>query len=398
MNILNRKYLIHWSKELSKIDHEVLYNLYQPIIGASAIGLYNTLILESNWSKKLNSSPFTLERMALITSSSEKQLKKNLGKLTKLKLIKCFKSKKSGNMAIVLNLPLSPKQFFENDATRAWLLKKVGEENFELAHLQFKNREFNIDDLDYEIDDSFETNDESEFDFIDIEQAVETAKKDVYICDEMLNLSDLKGLLVRKGVLIDFNESVKSNLDALLIKKEFTIEFIAELLINHYKKISNEIDWISLNKEFNAISREIIKKTSSSDLTDDDINIINSFNSTEWINFYNECMGVEANQNVVDIISSLKLKYNLTDGILNCLISYSYLKNDKKFIYNYVVKIVESLKAKQISTTKELYMYLKNVSKKHEQSAAIKDNENSIYGRKQPINEFVMEKNIDIEW
>ncbi|AVN62595.1 hypothetical protein CG001_03060 [Mesoplasma coleopterae] len=398
MNILNRKYLIHWSKELSKIDHEVLYNLYQPIIGASAIGLYNTLILESNWSKKLNSSPFTLERMALITSSSEKQLKKNLGKLTKLKLIKCFKSKKSGNMAIVLNLPLSPKQFFENDATRAWLLKKVGEENFELAHLQFKNREFNIDDLDYEIDDSFETNDESEFDFIDIEQAVETAKKDVYICDEMLNLSDLKGLLVRKGVLIDFNESVKSNLDALLIKKEFTIEFIAELLINHYKKISNEIDWISLNKEFNAISREIIKKTFSSDLTDDDINIINSFNSTEWINFYNECMGVEANQNVVDIISSLKLKYNLTDGILNCLISYSYLKNDKKFIYNYVVKIVESLKAKQISTTKELYMYLKNVSKKHEQSAVRKDNENSIYGRKQPINEFVMEKNIDIEW
>ncbi|ATQ35759.1 chromosome replication initiation and membrane attachment protein [Mesoplasma entomophilum] len=398
MNILNRKYLIHWSKELSKIDHEVLYNLYQPIIGASAIGLYNTLILESNWSKKLNSSPFTLERMALITSSSEKQLKKNLGKLTKLKLIKCFKSKKSGNMAIVLNLPLSPKQFFENDATRSWLLKKVGEENFELAHLQFRNREFNIDDLDYEIDDSFETSDENEFDFADIEQAVQTAKKDVYICDEMLNLSDLKGLLVRKGVLIDFNESVKSNLDALLIKKEFTIEFISELLINHYKKASNEIDWISLNKEFNAISRELIKKTFSSDLSDNDINIINSFNSTEWINFYNECMGVEANQNVVDIISSLKLKYNLTDGILNCLISYSYLKNDKKFIYNYVVKIVESLKAKQISTTKELYMYLKNLSKKHDQIVVRKDKDDSIYARKQPVNEFVMEKNIDIEW
>ncbi|ATZ21821.1 DnaD domain protein [Mesoplasma tabanidae] len=398
MNILNRKYSIHWSKELTKVDHEVLLNLYQPIIGASAIGLYNTLILESNWSKKLNSSPFMLERVALITSSSEKQLKKNLGKLTKLKLIKCLKSKKSGNMAIVLNLPLSPKQFFENDATRTWLLKKVGEENFELAHLQFKNKEFNIDDLDYEIEDLFENNEENELDFIDIEPAVQTTKKEVYICEQSLNLFDLNGLLIRKGVLIEINESVKSNLDALLLKKEFDIQFIAELMINNYKKTFNEIDWINLNKEFNAISKELIKKNFSLDLSDDDINVINSFNSTEWINFYNKCMGVEADQNVVEIISSLKLKYNLSDGILNCLISYSYLKNNKKFIYNYVVKIVESLKAKKISTTKELYMYLKNVSKRHEKNIEKEAKENSIYARHQPVSEFVMEKNIDIEW
>ncbi|AAT75938.1 DNA replication priming helicase [Mesoplasma florum L1] len=394
MNILNRKYLIHWSKELSKIDHEVLFNLYQPIIGSSAIGLYNTLILESNWSKKLNSSPFTLERIALITASPEKQLKKNLGKLSKLKLIKCFKSKKSGNMAIVVNLPLSPKQFFENQATRGWLLKKVGEENFELAHLQFKNKEFNIDDLDYEVEDMFENNEDNELDLIDIEQAVETIKKDVYICDEMLNLFELNNILTKKGVLIEFNESVKSNLDALLLKKEFSIEFIAELLVNHYKKSIKEIDWIALNIEFKAISKEFIRKTFGNDLSDDDINIINSFNSTEWLTFYNKCMDVEADQNVIDIISSLKTKYNLSDGILNCLISYSYLKNNKKFIYNYVVKIVESLKNKQISTTKELYTYLKNVSKKTDKNT---EDQNYTYANQQTT-EFVMEQNIDIEW
>ncbi|AVN59189.1 hypothetical protein CG002_02985 [Mesoplasma florum] len=394
MNILNRKYLIHWSKELSKIDHEVLFNLYQPIIGSSAIGLYNTLILESNWSKKLNSSPFTLERIALITASPEKQLKKNLGKLSKLKLIKCFKSKKSGNMAIVVNLPLSPKQFFENQATRGWLLKKVGEENFELAHLQFKNKEFNIDDLDYEVEDMFENNEDNELDLIDIEQAVETIKKDVYICDEMLNLFELNNILIKKGVLIEFNESVKSNLDALLLKKEFSIEFIAELLVNHYKKSIKEIDWIALNIEFKAISKEFIRKTFGNDLSDDDINIINSFNSTEWLTFYNKCMDVEADQNVIDIISSLKTRYNLSDGILNCLISYSYLKNNKKFIYNYVVKIVESLKNKQISTTKELYTYLKNVSKKTDKNT---EDQNYTYANQQTT-EFVMEQNIDIEW
>ncbi|AVN63958.1 hypothetical protein CG006_03195 [Mesoplasma florum] len=394
MNILNRKYLIHWSKELSKIDHEVLFNLYQPIIGSSAIGLYNTLILESNWSKKLNSSPFTLERIALITASPEKQLKKNLGKLSKLKLIKCFKSKKSGNMAIVVNLPLSPKQFFENQATRGWLLKKVGEENFELAHLQFKNKEFNIDDLDYEVEDLFENNEDNELDLIDIEQAVETIKKDVYICEEMLNLFELNNILVKKGVLIEFNESVKSNLDALLLKKEFSIEFIAELLVNYYKKSIKEIDWIALNIEFKAISKEFIRKTFGNDLSDDDINIINSFNSTEWLTFYNKCMDVEADQNVIDIISSLKTRYNLSDGILNCLISYSYLKNNKKFIYNYVVKIVESLKNKQISTTKELYTYLKNVSKKTDKNI---EDQNYTYANQQTT-EFVMEQNIDIEW
>ncbi|AVN61240.1 DnaD domain protein [Mesoplasma florum] len=394
MNILNRKYLIHWSKELSKIDHEVLFNLYQPIIGSSAIGLYNTLILESNWSKKLNSSPFTLERIALITASPEKQLKKNLGKLSKLKLIKCFKSKKSGNMAIVVNLPLSPKQFFENQATRGWLLKKVGEENFELAHLQFKNKEFNIDDLDYEVEDLFENNEDNELDLIDIEQVVETIKKDVYICDEMLNLFELNNILIKKGVLIEFNESVKSNLDALLLKKEFSIEFIAELLVNHYKKSIKEIDWIALNIEFKAISKEFIRKTFGNDLSEDDINIINSFNSTEWLTFYNKCMDVEADQNVIDIISSLKTRYNLSDGILNCLISYSYLKNNKKFIYNYVVKIVESLKSKQISTTKELYTYLKNVSKKTDKNT---EDQNYTYANQQTT-EFVMEQNIDIEW
>ncbi|ATZ18271.1 DnaD domain protein [Mesoplasma melaleucae] len=393
MSILNRKYLIHWTKELAKEDHEVLFNLYQPIIGASAIGLYNTLILESNWSKKLNSSPFSLERIALMTSSSEKQLKKNLGKLTKLKLIKCFKSKKSGNMAIVLYSPLSPRQFFENEVIKSWLLRKVGEENFELAHLQFKHKEFNVNDLDYELEDLFENNEENEFDFVDLESVVNTERKAVYLCDQNLDLKELERILLQKGVILEFNESVKSNLDALLVKKDFDINFIAKLMIENYKKTSKQIDWISLNREVNMFLRSELKKVLRVYLSDDDINTINSFNSTEWIKFYNECMGVEADQNVIDIINSLKVKYNLSDGILNCLISYSYLKNNKKFIYNYVVKIVENIKAKGITTTKELYTHLKNVSIKHDNKIEEADKP-----RKKAVNEFVMDTNINIEW
>ncbi|ASZ09346.1 hypothetical protein CK556_03250 [Mesoplasma chauliocola] len=397
MNILNRKYLIYWNKELAKEDHEVLFNLYQPIIGASAIGLYNTLIMESNWSKKLNSSPFTLERIALMTSSSEKQLKKNLGKLTKLKLIRCLKSKKSGNMVIVISSPLSPSQFFQNETIKNWLLRKIGEENFELANIQFKNKEFKINDLDYEIEDLFENNDDNDFDFVDLDSIVETARKEIYLCDQNLNLDDLQRMLYKSGVMIEINESVKSNLDALLMQKEFNEEFIFELMKENYRKSLNEINWISLSKDFKAILKEQTLNKANIELSESDLNIINSFNSTEWTSFYFQCMGIEADDKISEIINSLKVKYNLSDGILNCLISYSYLKNNKRFIYNYVVKIIESIKEKQITTTKELYTYLKKASKKQ-----VKGFENNVERTKsifkEQKNEFIMEANINIEW
>lgn len=259
--------------------------------------------------------------------------------------------------------------------------------------MQFKHKEFNVNDLDYEIEDLFENNEENEFDFVDLDLIVNTTKKDIYLCDQNLNLKELENFLLQKGVIIEFNESVKTHLDALIVKKEFDINFIAKLMIENYKKSAREIDWISLNWEFNIMLKSEIKKILKVELSDDDINTINSFNSIEWLKFYNECMGVEADQNVIDIINSLKRKYNLSDGILNCLISYSYLKNNKKFIYNYVVKIAENIKAKGITTTKELYTHLKNISRKYDNKI---EEVNKVH--KQPVNEFVMDTNINIEW
>ena len=112
------------------LDHTVLTNLYQPIIGEQAIALYNLL-----WSLSLN-----YHNQMILTKHYEIQSMLNsgsddwLGVRKRLEAVKHIRTlispKRPDTLIYQLNEPLSPEQFLRTDILSIILLGKVGDSTY----------------------------------------------------------------------------------------------------------------------------------------------------------------------------------------------------------------------------------------------------------------------------
>src|SRR5699024_12810013 len=80
----------------------------------------------------------------------------------------------------------------------------------------------------------------------------------------------------------------------------------------------------------------------------------------------------------IRMIAEMRKKYKLPDSVINVLIDYSFFKNEKKVVVNYVLKIASSLSENAIREVKSAMNYLKNAFK----NSGVKK-EAKTYGKKQ---------------
>ncbi|MCT3555082.1 DNA replication protein DnaD [Lentilactobacillus buchneri] len=116
---------INWS-----LDHSVLTNLYLPIIGEKALGLYNLL-----WSMSLNDhNQLVLHKHYEIQSMLNCKIDQLVAirkQLEGVKLINTLVSQNKPDVLIYsLNLPLTAEQFLRTDILSIILLSKVGETTY----------------------------------------------------------------------------------------------------------------------------------------------------------------------------------------------------------------------------------------------------------------------------
>ncbi|PPE06759.1 DnaD domain protein [Mesoplasma corruscae] len=319
MSFLNKKYSVEVSNKISPEDHIILINLYQPLIGASAIGVYNTLIFESSWTKKMKSAVFEIERLIKLTNISEKRLKTSLSKLTKLELLKVYKEKSTSNIVFIVNKPLSAKKFLNNHKLKELLFEALDCDNFESTMFFFKEKT------------TFTINEE----YIDIEKE-----------------------------LFDPSDKFLSQLDLRLNKSEYK------------------------NEVFNNHS-----------LKDFEIEQIRTMQSNNWVTYYNMCIGINPNDITINAINKLKKDFEFNDDIVNCLIYYSYIRNNKNFIFRYVSKIAETIYMKKMNSVYLVHNFLSSISFK--KTSSVKFVESSVMQSPTKIIEasnVVLNDNIEIEW
>lgn len=112
------------------LDHTVLTNLYQPIIGEQAIALYNLL-----WSLSLNDhNQMILHKHYEIQSMLNSGISDLLGVRKRLEAVKLIRTlispKRPDTLIYSLNEPLSPEQFLRTDILSIILLGKVGDSTY----------------------------------------------------------------------------------------------------------------------------------------------------------------------------------------------------------------------------------------------------------------------------
>lgn len=125
------KYLVINAHINRSLDHSVLTNLYQPIIGEKAIALYNLL-----WSMSLDDhNQLVLHKHYEIQSMLNCKIENLVAIRKQLEAVKLIStlisSEKKDVLIYSLNLPLSAEQFLRTDILSIILLGKVGNETYQ---------------------------------------------------------------------------------------------------------------------------------------------------------------------------------------------------------------------------------------------------------------------------
>ena len=128
---------------LDEVQHDILYYLYQPIIGTGAISTYMMLYMEG---KRMNKflKPSSLSRMTSFLSFSLSDLENYLKKLEGIGLLKTYmkNENKMTHYIFTLYSPLSIQRFFKNQILFHLLKESLSQDDFQKTIQYFRtNRE-----------------------------------------------------------------------------------------------------------------------------------------------------------------------------------------------------------------------------------------------------------------
>lgn len=192
---LSDLYRVEVHYPLDEVQNDILYYLYQPLIGTHALQLYMMLIVEG---KRMNRflTPSSLSRLTSFLSMSLIDIEKALKGLEGIGLLKTYVKHEQDLTQYVYQIqsPLSLKAFFKNQILLSLLQESLSIEDFQKTVQYFK---ISIEDLTYfdEITASF---------------------KDVFTIDHRK----------KTGKLLKLNEDFKDSLH-----QEIDVEYDQELLM-----------------------------------------------------------------------------------------------------------------------------------------------------------------------
>lgn len=142
-------YRIEVSYPLDEVKHDILYYLYQPIIGTQALQLYMMLNIEGKrMSRFLNPSPLT--RLTSFLTMSLLDIEKSLKALEAIGLLKTFVKHDHSMTFYVYQLlsPLSLRAFFKNQILSSLLYESLSKEDYQQTIQYFQMTKENLQDFE----------------------------------------------------------------------------------------------------------------------------------------------------------------------------------------------------------------------------------------------------------
>lgn len=138
-------YRVELHYPLDEVQTDILYYLYQPLVGSDALQLYMMLVIEG---KRMNRflKPSSLSRLTSFLSINYTELEKRFQALEAIGLLKTFVKHVDQITQYIYQLqsPLTLKAFFKNQILSSLLQESLSPEDFQKTVQYFK---INIEDL-----------------------------------------------------------------------------------------------------------------------------------------------------------------------------------------------------------------------------------------------------------
>ena len=285
-------------------DYQYLFMLYQPIVGINAISLYLTLIQEKNLTNRINLE-FNHKRLMLLLGLNEIELLQAFQKLELYKLLISYYFPLKSIYIYQLQKPLLPKQFFANPELENHLINKLGT-------LQSERQKFYFLKFQPEITE----------DFINISHTQE-----IEISPSRINLQQL------------INKLNKTE----------------ETIINQPKKTIQ-----SYQMRANLQARPQTLKINNKNVLNQDLNLIQEKSPEEYVLHLTK----KPIDNKLKItLKSLSFDYKLNNEVINCLLEYTWFKNDNRIESNriepnYILKIAQTFQENKINNASDALKHL----------------------------------------
>ena len=360
------------AKNCTVLDNEnrnLLFKLYQPIIGSVAINLYLTL-----WSDldtlEIISSEYTHHDLMAKTRLKLGDILEAREKLEAIGLIKTYIKKDNINNYIYeIYSSLEPREFFENPILSTALKNNVGDKEYKKIIKYFSIPKIDLkgyEDITVAFGDTFDIinsegineqiSDVRKVNQIDL---VVNSKIDLNsvlgnIPDEYLNKKsvnkDIMSLINKLAFIYNLEESELTELIRNSVNEKHIIDkdILRESCSNYYTFENKGGSPSLIYKNQPEYLRSEVTDTSKKS------KMIYTFETTTPYDFLSgKNKGVKPSKSDISILEILLLDYGLTPGVVNVLIDYVLRINNNKLTKNFILTIASQWKRSNIKTVNE---------------------------------------------
>ena len=373
---------------ISDIDLKIISILYQPIIGFTAVSLYNTLVSDLE-KTNLISDELTHYHLMTTMQLSLEDIIIAREKLEAVGLLKTYiKQDNINQLVYLLYSPITPNEFFNHPVLNIVLYNNLGKKEYEKVLTYFKTPRVSLKDFE-DVTKSFD-------------EVFTPVRGSITSIEEDITKRDSNNILINKG--IDFNLVISSIPKSRLNDKCFT-EDVCELINNLsyiYNLDSLDIQGLVRNSlnEKGLIDKTLLRKNCRNYYQFDNFGNLPTLiynrqpdylkkptgDNSKWAKMvytfenitpyqllkakYN---GVEPTDRDKKLIENLLIDQKLNPGVVNVLISYVLKVNNEQLTKSYVETIAGQWKRLGIETVEEAMKITEKEHKKFKKVAGKKN-------------------------
>lgn len=377
---------------LTDNDRKILTMLYQPIIGSFSTNLFFTLWMDLD-KNEFMSNEENHHHLMTSTSLSLNEIVCAREKLEAVGLLKTYYKENidSNNYIYELFSPISPNEFFSHPVLNIVLYNSVGKKEYERIINYFKVPKINIndyEDITKSFSDVFESSPSTVFEN-NLQNIKMNKKLGIFIEDKIdydLLISSISKETINEKTFNKDNKKLINdlayiyNLDNDEIKNIILSSLNDRLMIdknelrknarNYYQYQNNgKLPSLIYQNQPEYLRSPIGKDTKRAKM-------IYTFETTSPYNFLkSKNNGAKPTERDLKLIEELMVDIGLRPAVVNVLISYVMMVNNKKLTKNFVLTIASQWKRLNIETAEDAMEQALKESKKKTKTTSYKKKE-----------------------
>ena len=369
------RYVVINKTILSDQDRITLINLYEPIVGSTAVGLYfalwNDLDVTSTASVDHNH-----HHLMTLLKLSLNEIKKSREALEGMGLLRTYY--KEGNIneyVYELYSPLSPAEFFDNAIYNVVLYNNVGKHEYDALVKKYQKVEIDLssyDDITKKLNEVYESADISNPENIRSRDAL-GINTDNIIDFDFLFSSLPKGLVTEKTFNLEVRKLINQlayiyNLDNIkmceLIRDSISVRGVIDR--SDLRKNARSM-YLTKNGNLPTLIYRTQPEYLKSPVGDNSKNgkLIALFENTSPYDFLKaKNNGAKPTASELKLLETLLIDMDLKPAVVNVLIDYVLRKNDNRFTRAFTETIASQWKRENLETAADAMEFAKEEHKK----------------------------------